>query len=77
MSELSLKIGKRIHTLRKQKEDLSQEKLANKAEIDRTYMTDLEIGNRKVSVEILEKVVKALEIDLSEFFNDEMFRYEK
>jgi len=77
MTTLSINIGKRVAELRKLTEGLSQEKLAHKAEIDRTYMTDIELGKRKVSVEILEKIVKALDTDLTTFFNHEMFKYER
>jgi transcriptional regulator with XRE-family HTH domain len=76
MNDLSVNIGKCIIELRKQKY-LSQEKLAYKAEIDRTYMTGIETGKRKVSVVVLEKIVKALDTDLPTFFDDEMFRYGK
>jgi len=74
MSDLAVKIGNRIIELRKEKEGLSQEKLAYKAEVDRTYMTGIETGKRNVSVFILDKIVKALDINLSIFFNDESFR---
>ena len=76
MEDISVKIGKRIITLRKEKDGLSQEKLAYKADVDRTYMTGIETGKRKVSVAVLEKIVKALDTDLASFFNDESFKYE-
>jgi len=74
MEDLSVNIGKRIIALRKEKEGLSQEKLAYKADVDRTYMTGIETGKRKVSVFVLEKIVRALDTDLASFFNDESFR---
>lgn len=74
MEDLSVKIGRRIIALRKEIEGLSQEKLAYKAEIDRTYMTGIETGKRKVSVVVLAKIVKALDTDLASFFDDERFR---
>ncbi|MFZ1559273.1 MAG: helix-turn-helix transcriptional regulator [Saprospiraceae bacterium] len=78
MEDISVKIGKRIIALRKAKpEGLSQEKLAYKADVDRTYMTGIETGKRKVSVFVLEKIVRALDTDLASFFNDESFRYGK
>ena len=72
MSDLTINIGKRIIELRKL-QNLSQEKLAYKADIDRTYMTGIETGRRKVSVVILDKIVKALDSDLATFFKDEKF----
>lgn len=62
------KVGKRIKELRN-KLGISQEELAFRSEIHRTYIASLEVGKRNVSVETLEKVVKALEVSLSEFFN--------
>jgi len=71
--DIKQKVGQRIKELRKQLE-LSQEGLAYKAEVDRTYVTDVENGRRNVSLEILEKLVKALEVSFSEFFNAKEFR---
>jgi transcriptional regulator with XRE-family HTH domain len=63
---IKLKIGQRIKQLRKEL-DLSQEALAYKAEVDRTYVTDVENGRRNVSVEILERLIAALEVSFSDF----------
>jgi transcriptional regulator with XRE-family HTH domain len=71
--DIKLKIGQRIRELRKELE-ISQESLAYKAEVDRTYITDVENGRRNVSVEILEKIIKALEISIFEFFNAKEFK---
>ena len=62
------KVGKRIKQLRNEL-GISQEELADKAEVHRTYIASLEVGKRNVSVLTLEKIVKALEVSLSEFFN--------
>ena len=66
------KIGQRIKELRKELQ-LSQEALAYKAEVDRTYVTDVENGRRNVSVEILERIIKALDVSISEFFSSKRF----
>jgi transcriptional regulator with XRE-family HTH domain len=71
--DIKLKIGQRIKELRKELE-ISQEALAYKAEVDRTYVTDVENGRRNVSVEILERIIKALEVSISEFFNAKEFK---
>lgn len=67
------KVGLRIRYLRKEL-SLSQEALALKADVDRTYVTDLEAGRRNVSLEILERLVIALEVSFSEFFNSKEFK---
>lgn len=67
------KVGGRIRELRG-KLEISQEALAHKAEVDRTYITDVENGRRNVSVEILERIIKALEVSWTEFFNSKEFK---
>lgn len=62
------KVGNRIRSLRNSL-GLSQEKLALKAGIDRTYLAGIESGKRNATITSLEKVVLALDISLSDFFN--------
>ena len=71
--DIKIKVGQRIKELRKTIL-LSQESLANKADVDRTYVTDVENGRRNVSVEILERLIKALEVTVSEFFDSKKFK---
>ena len=52
--DINIKIGDRIRELRKEI-GLSQEALANIAEVDRTYMTKVETGKRNVTVKKSEK----------------------
>ena len=54
-----------IRKLRMDK-SISQENLALQADIDRTYISDIEKGERNISVEILEKLANTLEISPSE-----------
>lgn len=62
------KVGQRMKELRK-KQGLSQEEFAFKCELDRTYITSLERGKRNISLTNLEKIAKAFNMTLSEFFN--------
>ena len=71
--DIKEKIGQRIRYLRKEL-NLSQEALALKSDVDRTYITDVENGRRNISIEILEKVIKALEVSISDFFNAKEFK---
>ena len=71
--DIKIKVGQRIKELRKIIL-LSQESLANKADVDRTYVTDVENGRRNVSVEILERLINALDVTVSEFFNSKDFK---
>ena len=61
------KVGRRIKELR-HKLGISQEELADRADIHRTYIASLEVGKRNVSIITLEKIVKALEVSMSYFF---------
>ncbi len=60
-------VGERIRE-RRNSLGLSQEKLALKADIDRTYLAGVESGKRNLSIKSLEKIVIALEISFEEFF---------
>ena len=71
--DIKEKVGQRIRYLRKEL-NLSQEALGLKSEVDRTYMTDVENGRRNVSLEILERIIKALEVSFTEFFNAKEFK---
>ena len=61
-------VGQRIRELRNNV-GLSQEKLALKAEIDRTYLAGVEQGKRNLSLKSLEKIINALDISFQEFFD--------
>lgn len=63
------KFGQKIKDLRKSK-GISQEKLANLAEIDRTYLPTIEKGERNVSIEIVEKLAKALNVKIKDLFDE-------
>jgi len=69
---IQVKVGQRIKELRNQI-GISQEALANKAEIDRTYVTDVENGRRNISIQNIEKLVDALQIPLKDFFDSPIF----
>lgn len=44
----------------------SQETLANMADIDRTYLPDIEKGRRNVFLKVAEKIAKALNVSLKD-----------
>ncbi|MGI8757494.1 MAG: helix-turn-helix domain-containing protein [Acidimicrobiales bacterium] len=45
---------------------LSQEQLAHKAHVDRTYVASLETGRRNVSLDLIGVLAGALEVDAAE-----------
>ena len=50
--------------------NLSQEKLALEADVDRTYVNDIEKGSRNISLVIAYKLSNALNIPFSNLFKD-------
>lgn len=62
------KVGNRIKELRG-KLGISQEELGVRSGVHRTYIASLEVGKRNISIATLEKIVNALEVSFSEFFN--------
>ena len=45
---------------------ISQETLANMADIDRTYLPDIEKGKRNVSLRVADNIAKALNVSLKD-----------
>lgn len=65
MINIQKKFGEKLKEIRTQKE-LSQEKLAFKSGLHRTYISDIERGARNVSLVNIEKISKALGVSNSE-----------
>lgn len=65
--DIKIAVGKRIKELR-HKRGISQEELADNAQLDRTYITSVERGKRNISIVNVEKIAKALQVSLAEFF---------
>jgi transcriptional regulator with XRE-family HTH domain len=69
MSKINLKtlLGTAI---KKQRSSLgiSQEELAHRAGLHRTYVSDLERGARNPSIDSIEKIARALELSVSKLF---------
>lgn len=70
---IKTKIGLRIKELRANRK-ISQEKLAELADLDRTYINSVENGRRNISIENIEKISVALQVALQEFFKDQKFK---
>lgn len=60
-------IGNRIKKIRILK-NLTQQELAIKAKINRSYLTSVENGTRNITIYNLEKIILALEVDYEYFF---------
>lgn len=66
-SDYLKKIGKVILKLRKN-DNISQEKLSELADIHRTYLSDVEGGKRNLTVTVLKRLIDALSVEMSSFF---------
>ena len=66
--DIRILVGKRVKELRNNI-GISQEELADIAELDRTYITSVECGKRNISIVNIEKLAKALKVSLSEIFS--------
>lgn len=73
--DIRKRIGLRIKEYRTNLK-LTQEALAFKAEIDKTYVNEVENGKRNVSVINLEKIILALGTDIRSFFDAAVFSNE-
>lgn len=67
--EVLLKFGKKVREERIRQE-LSQEQLASKAGVHRTYIGMIERAEKNITLENIEKIAKALKISISKLFND-------
>jgi transcriptional regulator with XRE-family HTH domain len=65
--DLKKQFGEKVKAIRKSKK-MSQEQLALEAGIDRTYLPSIERGQRNVSLEVIAKLAKALNVPITDFF---------
>ena len=65
--DIKVAYGEKVKAIRKS-QNVSQEKLAELAELDRTYISDIENGKRNVSIETVFKIAKALDKSIVNFF---------
>lgn len=63
-----LKLGLKIR-IERQKQKLSQEKLAELANLNRNFIGMIERGETNVTVKNLENIANALEVSVQELFN--------
>ena len=63
------KLGIRVRQLRDER-DISQEKLAELAQIHRTYISSIERGQQNISLTILIRLADSLDVSLESLFAD-------
>lgn len=62
------KFGKRVRKVRLEK-GFSQEELAHEADSNRTYISDVERGTRNPSIEVVERIAKALCVKIGDLLD--------
>jgi ribosome-binding protein aMBF1 (putative translation factor) len=69
LSDIGMRLGRRIRELRTQRQDRwTQEDLAARAQISVSFLSMIERGERVAHVETLAAIARALEISLAELF---------
>lgn len=72
MQDIRHHFGQRVRELRL-RSGMSQETLAHRAKLDRTYITDVERGARNISLLNIEKIAAALMVTIEYLFSNERF----
>lgn len=67
MSTIATVVGQRIRTYR-QKANMTQEELAERAELHHTYIGQVERGEKNLTLGSLERILDALGLSFSDFF---------
>jgi len=67
--EILVKFGEKVRAERTRLK-ISQEQLAARAKVHRTYIGMIERAEKNITLENIEKVAKALNLKLSDFFRD-------
>ena len=70
MSEkILIQFGRAVRTVRRDR-GISQERLADICGLHRTYVRDIELGKRNISLENIEKIAAAFSMSITELFTE-------
>lgn len=67
--DINQQFGSRLIELRRERK-MTQEKLAVLSGLTRVYISGIEQGKRNISLEVIAQLAKALEIKISQFFEE-------
>lgn len=67
-NEINIKFGKRVIELRKTK-GITQEELAYRCDIQRSYMGVIERGEKSVTLNTIEKIAAGLDVSIIELMS--------
>lgn len=68
MDDITIRFGRRVRSLRL-KASISQEALAERCDLHRTYIGGIERGERNVSLVNIERIATALGVEMSSLFS--------
>ena len=68
-SDIAVRFGRAVRKFRLEQK-ISQEELAERCDLHRTYISDIELGKRNVSLENIERIATALNRSLPDFFKE-------
>jgi transcriptional regulator with XRE-family HTH domain len=63
--DVRARVGLNLQRLRREK-GLSQEELADRAQIHQTYLSGVERGRRNPTITVLQRIAEALEADITD-----------
>ena len=66
-NNIQVRFGNAVRKLRTQN-NISQEDFADMCGLHRTYISDIELGKRNVSLENIDKIASALNMNVSDIF---------
>lgn len=68
-NDILVRYGQAVRKIRLAR-GISQEQLADLCGLHRTYISDIELGKRNVSLENIDRIALSLNVSLSEFFQE-------
>lgn len=68
-TDIVIRFGQAVRKLRRE-QGISQEELAERCGLHRTYISDVELGKRNVSLENIERIATSLNKSLVDLFRE-------
>lgn len=68
-TDIMVRFGQAVRKIRRE-QGISQEELADRCGLHRTYISDVELGKRNVSLENIERMATSLSKSLAELFEE-------
>ena len=68
-TDILKRFGQAVRKIRRE-QAISQEELAERCELHRTYISDIELGKRNVSLENIERIAMSLDKTLVQLFSE-------